>query len=314
MATGDDSFKPIQLGGHNIDLDNLHSVCDSGTIDTVSNVAAGSIIVTAGTISEMPEVVIAAGTADIGEIDITGGTINLLVAGTVTEVGNIASGTIAEVTSVSNIVAGTLNEIEGVTNISALDLLKAGTVTSIGNVAGGTLDEVTGVTAVAEVTNIVGGTISRCVSNLLDMVEDGEMFTVSDYHVLDSGGTRLLTANVGGTAIHAWVAVSAKGAARVRLLEGGTTTPAATASNYNRDRTSATTSDTAEWISGTTLAGGTCILDEYLSGEVGPKPSGGGSKSDNGWIFANDLETCIEVVDLSAAANNVSIKANWHEG
>jgi hypothetical protein len=45
-----DNFPAIQLGGRFIDLDGIHSVCDSGTI---SNVASGSIVVTAGTITSV---------------------------------------------------------------------------------------------------------------------------------------------------------------------------------------------------------------------------------------------------------------------
>ena len=460
MATGDDNFDAFNIGGEWVDYDLLHIEVDSGTIDTVSNLAGGSVIITSGTITVLPEVVLTAGTADIGEIDITSGTIDLVTgvttvdeitnvaAGTVTEVENIAAGTISLVDEITNLAAGTITEIENfaagtISLVDEITNLAAGTVTQVENLAAGTLsmlhagtvsminagtlDKVLGgtlnminagtldkilagtitrleggtiglittvttvssVTDVVEVTNLAAGTITELESGTVSMlnagtidkllggtvtvveggtielvtdvtevanlaagtvtevenlaagtisvvdavtsvtniaggtiinlsrehefVELGEMFTISDYHTLDSGGTRLVTANLGGTAIHVWYALSAKGACKVRLIEGGTTTAAATLDNYNRKRSSDTVSDTAEWICGTVLDGGTVLLQEYIAGGVGPKPSGGGSKSDNGWVFRADKETCVEIVDMSASENDVSFKANWHE-
>lgn len=208
MATGDDAYKPFELGGRLIDLDNLHSTCDSGTIDTVTNVAGGTI---------------------------------------------------------------------------------------------------------TEITNITGGTISSSLSFEHEKVDVGLMYNVSDYHSVASGGTRLVTLSSYGTSLHIFIKVSTSAAAKIRTIEGGTTTPAATILPYNRDRDSANVLG-CEWITGTVLAGGTVLHQDYVPGGQGPFSLGASSTDDVGWLTMTDKEFCIEVVDLSAGANVISTSVNFYAG
>ena len=171
------------------------------------------------------------------------------------------------------------------------------------------------VTLVSEVSNLAAGTITSVRSSMSfehRKVDDGFMFHASDYIALASGGTRLITLGTSATEIHTYISISAKGAVLVRILEGGTTTPAGTLANYNRKR-SGTATTAIEWISGTTLAGGTLLSTRYLPGGTGPRSTGGHIGDETGWYFDNDIQTCFEIVDQSAVANPVSILIDFYE-
>jgi len=409
MAT--DNFPAIQLGGKFIDFDNFHSICDSGTITSVSNVANGSIIVTGGTITSLPDVVLEAGTLTIGNvivdegtivigagtisagtldnlasgsIVVTAGTISAIGAGTITmAAGTISAGTLDNLASgsivvtagtvammnagtldtllagtvsmlhagtLSNINAGTISTLNSGTidtllagtistlNSGTIDILAAGTLTNLasgsvvitaGTISAGTLDNLAsgsvvitaGTISAGTLDNlasgsivVIGGTITKSISETEYFVENGAMFTASDYIALASGGTRLITLGTAGagTIVHAWPIISSQGAVNIRIIEGGTTTPVGALNNFNRDRNSANVSDT-EWITGTVLTGGTVILTAYGVGGQGPKAVGGETVSERGWKFMVDTETCIEIVDASADSNVVAARINWHE-
>lgn len=220
-------------------------------------------------------IMLSAGTLDVGDVNV-----DLLRAGTVTA---LANGTIT---------AGTVNLVSAVSNLAA------GTISAVSNIVTGTLATL--------------GTVDRCNPAKLYHAKAQNMYTASNYAALGSGGTMLVTLASPGTIMHFWPSISSKGAIKVRILEGGTTTPAGTLTNYNRYRTSANVSS-AQWITGEESAGGTAIYQEYEGAGSGPKVAGGDVTEEIGWFGATGIETAIEVVDLSSAENNVSVVVDWHE-
>lgn len=224
---------------------------NNGTVDsvtTVSNLTNGSVRITVGTITVLPNtpggtlglvssvtevanlakgtitrveggsIVVTAGTftAEIG--DITGGTIDLITS--VTEVANLAKGTITRleggtlgvVSSVGSVPGiGTLTNIGSITNIG---MLHGGTVvTTMGDLTGGTLDLLSSVT---EVANLAKGTITELEGGTLDVVS-----SVTNIANLAKGTiTRLEGGTLGVVSSVTDVANLAKGT--ITRLEGGT--------------------------------------------------------------------------------------------
>lgn len=117
----------------------------AGTLDEITNIVGGSIVVTSGTVN----------TGTISALpDLPGGTIDSIT--------NLAGGTVNTVSSVSNVVNGTLAQVTSVSNVAGGSIVvTAGTVSSLPDLPGGTVDVVTSVSNVADGTvSVDAGTIT----------------------------------------------------------------------------------------------------------------------------------------------------------
>ena len=141
-----------------------------GTISEIGVVAAGSVVVTAGTIAAHAITNLAG-----GSVVVTTGTI---AAHAIT---NLAGGTVTEVASVTNLVKGTITRVEGgsvvmtagtvsvlntVGTVGVLNngsvVLKSGTLTTgtLQNVASGSMVQTAGTLTTGTLQNLVSGTIT----------------------------------------------------------------------------------------------------------------------------------------------------------
>jgi len=156
-----------------------------------------------------------------GEIIASLGTVKLLEAGTVSEVTNLAGGTV-EVSSIAgDLTGGTIDEVTEVANLAK------GTVTAVEalpDLPGGTVDEVTSVTEVANlakgtVTSVEGGTVD---TNAIPIAHADEFSTTVSSGTSVMGTIKPL---VSGSAIYITdLIVSAGGATNVEIASGGTST------------------------------------------------------------------------------------------
>lgn len=192
---------------------------NNGTVDLLK----------AGTITTLP--------------NIPGGTLGVVTS--VTEVANLAKGTItrleggtlgvvSSVTDIANVTKGTITRVEGGTitlsnptgttvqfNNGTVDLLKAGTITRL---EGGTLGVVS---SVADVANLAKGTITRLEGGTLGVVS-----SVTDVANLAKGTiTRLEGGTLGVVSSVTDVANLAKGT--ITRVEGGTVNLVTTVSNLS---------------------------------------------------------------------------------
>ena len=198
----------------------LGSISDIGTakeVTTVANVTNGSINVLSGTIENIGSVVGLGGTS----------LVVLDSGGTVSEVTNLASGTLDEILTVGTL--GSISNIAVIHNagtIAALPdplgsvVVTAGTVTtSMGDLSGGTLDELTHIGSIDVIGTMPAIAVGESTGGTLDILTGvGTLGSISNIAVVHNAGTIAALPDPLGSVVVTAGTVSAIGAD----LPGGT--------------------------------------------------------------------------------------------
>lgn len=156
---------------------------EGGTIST--NMLSGSVVVTTGTIAVIPNIpggtvglvtrISTIGTLEVGTIstlpNIPGGTLGVVTSitgvasGTINSSGTVTGvGVVTSVTEVANLAKGTITKVEGgtiglITRVGNVGTLEVGTITTMPNIPGGTVGVVSMLSA-GTVTRVEGGSIA----------------------------------------------------------------------------------------------------------------------------------------------------------
>jgi filamentous hemagglutinin len=284
------NFDTFSMGGGPIDLDNLHTAVDAGTITIVQG---GSIVVTAGTITQLPNVTLAAGTLTLGDIHVNEGTLTALGAGTITAgtINNIAGGSI--VMTGGTILAGTVNNLASGT----LDILKNGSiVVTAGTVTGG-----------------ADGLVTIDYSH--DKIHDGLMWGFSHFAgTVTAGGTVQVTYISGTTTPQVIWDIAAGAASQVAIIQNGDLTGGTLLPVHNRKIATAGSSLMSAKQGGT-VAGGTALLNVYLPGGTGKGASssvGAGLRSASEWILPASGTVTVQIIGIGAS-DGASINCEFYE-
>jgi len=197
------------LYSRNTDGQYLTPAGDGTARPIYTQVAAGSAVITAGTISTIGTLPnIPGGTIGVvssltnGSIVVTNGTVASV--GTVPGVGvigNLNSGTLAAVTSITNLASGTVAEVT-LMKAGTVSMINAGTITSVGTVPGvGVIGNVNAGTigVVSSITNLASGTVAQVTS--VSNIASGTLAAVTSVTNLASGTLAVVSSLTNGSVV-----------------------------------------------------------------------------------------------------------------
>jgi hypothetical protein len=147
-------------------------------------------------------------------------------------------------------------------------------------------------------------------------IHRGLFYIVSRYYAaVPMGGTADMRIQVGATLNpHITISVAAGANATINIYEGTTyTAPGTALIVYSRNRETFGIGETSAFHTPTVLLLGPSIYNAFIPG--GSKQSAVGSVRSNSqeWVFEHPWDYLIRVTNVSAAAADYSIEAEWYE-
>lgn len=148
------------------------------------------------------------------------------------------------------------------------------------------------------------------------MIHEGKSFIVSDWfdNVANDAVSTIRIMVGANKELHATVSVAAQGMGKFRIQEGTTYTVDGTALTiYDKNRTTANTSDALAYHTPTIDVAGPVIYDSFIPG--GSKQRAIGSVRTNGeeWILKKSTDYKFSITNLGGADMDISIEIEFYE-
>lgn len=148
------------------------------------------------------------------------------------------------------------------------------------------------------------------------MIHEGKSFIVSEWfdNVADLGIADLRILAGANKALHASISVAAEGKGKLAIFEGNTYTDNGTpATIFDKNRTTANTSDALAYHTATVNAQGPKIYESFIPG--GTKQRAIGSVRTNGeeWIFKKSTDYRVRFANHGGADMDIGIEIEFYE-